>query len=200
MQNEYSKSAMLKAIYYLFRSTGTLFEEGENFTENSTTTLIMFNNLYNKENKKVPIVTHEFKAIEINHKYEFVKSYEIYLPVYYKLEYNSLNKIDKRLYLFRCKSYKEMHDIIDNKKDLEILEELEMLSMNRKFLCEYDREKVNKKLMNSLRTEGFEEGEIKGKLEEKILTAKNMLKDKLSIDSISKYTGLSIKQINEIKI
>ena len=200
MQNEYSSSAMIKALLYLFRSCGTLFEEGNDYDECSTTTLIMFNNFYNKENKLIPIVTHEFKAVEIDHKYDFVKSYEIYLPVYYKLEYNNLSKIDKRLYLFNCKSYDEMHKVIDNEEDLEILKELEMLGMNRRFVSEYDREKVNRKLMNSLRNEGKLEGFEQGIKQNKIEIARNMINDKVSIDSISKYTGLSIKQINNIKL
>ena len=37
-----------------------------------------------------------------------------------------------------------------------------------------------------------------GILENQIQIAKNMLIDKLSIETISKYTGLSIKQINSI--
>lgn len=204
MQNQYSSSAMIKAIYYLFRSTGTLFEEGDDFNEEATTTLIMFNNFYNKKDKSVPIVTHEFKTIEVDHIYDFVKSYEIYLPVYYKLCYNNLSEIDKRLYLFRCKSYKEMYKIIDNKEDLEILRELEKLGMNRKFICEYDTEKVNKKFINSLRNEGrlegISQGIEQGIEQEKMNIARKSLQEKLNVDTISTITGLSINQINSIKI
>ena len=71
--------------------------------------------------------------------------------------------------------------------------------MNRKFICEYDREKVNKKLMNSLKSEGIREGEIKGRLERNIEVARNSLKQNLSIDTISAITGLSINQINSLK-
>ena len=200
MQNRYSVSAMIKGLLYLFKSTGTLFEEGDDYNSESTTTLIMFNNFYNKTDRNVPVVTHEFKAVEIEHKYDFVKSYEIYLPVYYKLGYNNLNMIDKRIFLFRCRSYKEMYDVIDNPEDLRILKELEMLGMNRKFISEYDREKVNKKLMNSLRNEGILEGMTQGIEQEKVNIARSMKNDKVSVDSISKYTGLSVKQINSIKV
>ena len=160
----------------------------------------MFNNFYNKKDKSIPIVTHEFKATEVDHIYDFVKSYEIYLPVYYKLCYNKLSKIDKRLYLFKCKSYEEMRKIIDNKEDLEMLKELERLGMNRKFVCEYDREKVNKKLMNSLKTEGRLEGISQGIEQEKVNIARNSLRQNLSVDTISAITGLSIRKINSIKV
>ena len=72
MQNEYSSSAMIKALYYLFRSTGIIFEEGDDFNEEATTTLILFNNFYNRNNKTIPLVTREFSALELNHKYDFV--------------------------------------------------------------------------------------------------------------------------------
>lgn len=136
------------------------------------------------------------------------------MPVYYKLSYNSLNKIDKRLYLFRCKSYEEMKSVIDNEEDLKIVERLEMLGMDRKFVSEYDREKVNKKLMNSLRNEGLKlgeergrilglnegklEGRLEGKLEEKMEIARNLLKENISTSIISSTTGLSINQIKNI--
>ena len=152
---------------------------------------------------KKGVITHEFRAVEIDHKYDFVKRYEIYLPVYYKLSYNNLNRIDKRLYLFGCKSYEEMHDVIDNEEDLKILEELERLGMNERFICEYDREKVNKKLMNSLRNEGIRAGEIRGiregEIRRNIEVARNLLKEKVDYSVISRSTGLSINEINSLR-
>ena len=45
----------------------------------------------------------------------------------------------------------------------------------------------------------IEEAENKGKKEEKFEIAKSMLKDGLTKNTISKYTGLSIKEINKLK-
>ena len=94
----------------------------------------------------------------------------------------------------------------NNPKDIEIIEKLYELDMNEKFIYEYDREKVRKKIENSIREEGREEGEkvgIKkgrqeGKMQEKIGIAINMLKDGLAIETISKYTNLSHKEINSL--
>ena len=93
-----------------------------------------------------------------------------------------------------------MRKIIDSKEVLEILKELERLGMNRKFVCEYDREKVNKKLMNSLKTEGRLEGISQGIEQEKVNIARNSLRQNLSVDTISAITGLSIREINSIKV
>jgi predicted transposase/invertase (TIGR01784 family) len=46
---------------------------------------------------------------------------------------------------------------------------------------------------------GMEKGMEKGKLEDKIEIALNMLKDKMPIEVVSKYTGLSIDQIIQLK-
>ena len=58
----------------------------------------------------------------------------------------------------------------------------------------YDKELHEELLRN---TELYN-AEQKGVREKAIETAKNMLKDNLSVDMISKYTGLSKKEINEL--
>ena len=45
-----------------------------------------------------------------------------------------------------------------------------------------------------------EEGIQQGLYQQAIQTAKNMLKDKVDIKLISKYTNLSIEEINKIKV
>ena len=47
--------------------------------------------------------------------------------------------------------------------------------------------------------EAENKGEAKGKKEEKFEIAKSMLRDGLTENTISKYTGLSIKEINKLK-
>ena len=48
------------------------------------------------------------------------------------------------------------------------------------------------------REEAFEKGVSQGEYQKAIETAKNMLKDKLDIETIIKYTGLSIEAINNL--
>lgn len=162
MQKIYSKSAIKKAFYYLFYMVGALLEKGNSFTSESNITLIMFNNFKEPSGSEKEKLSHELQANEIYHKYKFLKSYQIYLPQYNKKSYNILNKIDKRLCLFNCKSFDEMHEIVDNEEDLKIVKKLEELSMDEKFIKTYDVEKVNQKLMNSMKEEGIEEGIERG--------------------------------------
>ena len=68
--------------------------------------------------------------------------------------------------------------------------------MNNKFVDEYDYEFVQKKLMNSIKDEGYE----KGKQDEKFEIAKKMLDDGFDVQIIIKYTGLSVDEINDLKV
>ena len=68
--------------------------------------------------------------------------------------------------------------------------------MNNKFVDEYDYEFVQKKLMNSIKDEGYE----KGKSDEKLEIAKNLLSENIEVNIISKTTGLSIEEINNLKV
>ncbi len=71
--------------------------------------------------------------------------------------------------------------------------------MNNKFVDEYDYEFVQKKLMNSIKDEGKRDGYLEGKLEGKLEIAKNLLSENIDISVISKLTGLSIEEINNLK-
>ena len=51
----------------------------------------------------------------------------------------------------------------------------------------------------NIQNRAFEKGEIKGKIEGKIEIAIEMIKDNETVEKIMKYTGLSEKEINEIK-
>ena len=59
-------------------------------------------------------------------------------------------------------------------------------------LAEFDAEQRGKK-------EGYSAGVADGEYQTKIETAKNMLKDNLDIETIVKYTGLSIDTIKSLK-
>lgn len=52
----------------------------------------------------------------------------------------------------------------------------------------------------TIRSEAFEDGITKGKTEEKLKTAKNLLKSGISEKIISDATGLSKEEINAIKL
>ncbi len=108
--------------------------------------------------------------------------------------------MDKRLRLFSCQSYEEMYKIVDeDDPNYFIIKELERLGMNNKFIDEYDREFVQKKLMNSIKDEGYNEGIIEGEKLKQTEIAKKMLEMNVDISFISECTSLSIVEIEKLK-
>ena len=79
------------------------------------------------------------------------------------------------------------------------MNELEKLGINDEFNALYEEEIIQKKLINTARVEGIEEGIKEGREKEKILIAKNFLKDGIPIDVVSKNTNLSITELEKLK-
>ena len=77
----------------------------------------------------------------------------------------------------------------------EYVKDAKRASMEDDIVGLYDKELHEEKL----RITELEEAREKGKKESILETAKNMLKDNLDIEMISKYTGLSEEEINNLK-
>ena len=199
MNSSYYRFLEAKNYQYLYRIAGKRFEEGEEYRKTQTK-LILFNNFKNPENNNLKTGNYIFADPETNIKIEDIESYEIYLPNFKEVCYDS-SEIDISLSLFSCESYEEMKRKTNNPEDIKIIKELEKLAMDEKFLFEYDEEIARKKTENSIRSESYEDGLNDGITQgistRNIEIAKSMLKDGMSIDIISKYTGLSVKEIEE---
>ena len=136
------------------------------------------------------------------------KIHEVYLENYKGIRYNGDNKEEMYLSLFTATSYEELREIAgDDKEALKIVDELEKLGIDDKFGVIYDNEEMQKRMINTARNwgyddgkaEGLEEGKKEGKKEEKVFIAKNLLKNDISIEVISESTGLSIEKLEELK-
>ena len=120
-----------------------------------------------------------------------------------------------------------MKKTTSNKDDLYIVEELIRLGKMDEFIDEYDYEIVRQKLINTYKIEGLAqgkeeglaigkeeglaigkeeglklgraEGRAEGEKSKQIEIAKKMLDDYVDIERISKYSGLSIEEINDLK-
>lgn len=115
--------------------------------------------------------------------------------------YDNLKVIDKRLWLFGIKNLNEAKSIIDTDNQI-IIKGLERLAINNKFIDEYDYENVQKKLLNSLKIEGYQDGVNdgikKGKKENNLEIAKKLLSKNFTIEEISDITELSIPEIENL--
>ena len=133
--------------------------------------------------------------------------YEVYLENYKGIRYNGDNKEEAYLSLFTANSYEELREIAGNDKEaLKIVDELERLGLDDKFGLAYDNELMQKKMINTARNWGYDDGKADGKAEgleegakaEKIEIAKNLLKDGIPIEIVSRNTGLSVEKLEEI--
>lgn len=80
------------------------------------------------------------------------------------------------------------------------MNKLERLNEDDKFRTDYNVELVRRKEINSARLDGYDDGYDDGAKAKEIEIAKNFLKDGISIDVVSKNTGLSIEEINNLNV
>lgn len=122
-----------------------------------------------------------------------------------KQEVNINNVIKYRYFIMLSLNLKELEELYQITKDERIcdfMKELERVNTVPKFRQFITEEQDKEFILNSVRYEGEKRGEKRGEkkgiLKSKIETAKNMLKEKMNVEVISRVTGLSINQIKNI--
>ena len=136
---------------------------------------------------------------ETNREIKDFEIYEVYLENYKGIRYNGDNKEEAYLSLLTATSYEELREIAgDDKEALKIVDELERLGLDDNFGLAYDNEMMQKKMINTARNWGYDDGKADGKEEEKIAIAKNFLKDGIPIEVVSKNTGLSVEELEKL--
>ena len=104
------------------------------------------------------VTNREIKDFEIH---------EVYLENYKGIRYNGDNKEEAYLSLFTANSYEELREIAgDDKEALKIVDELERLGLDDKFGLVYDNEMMQKKMINTARNWGYDDGKEDGKLKD----------------------------------
>ena len=167
---------------------------------------------FNKE--KHPYVSKaSYSVMDINTHKEIkdFKIHEVYLENYKGIRYNKDNKEEAYLSLFTANSYEELREIAgDDKEALKIVDELERLGLDDKFGLAYDNEVMQKKMINTARSWGYDDGKEAGKAEGKaegleegakakeIEIAKKLLNIGTPKEDIIKVTGLSIEDLNNL--
>ena len=123
------------------------------------------------------------------------------------IRYNGGNKEEAYLSLFTAESYEELREIAgDDKEALKIVDELERLGLDDKFGLAYDNEIMQKKMINTARSWGYDDGKADGKAEgieegakaKEIEIAKNLLQKRVSLEIVSESTGLSIEELEKL--
>ena len=141
---------------------------------------------------------------------EYIKNfiiYEINMEKYMKLWYNKNEKeLEKSKYIVMLNLEKEELEKLSKKDKVVIkyMKELERVNENPKFREYMSAEEDNKKIENSLKREwmeeGLKEGIKEGSYKRNIEIAKSLLKNKVDIEIITSSTGLSIEELEKLKM
>ena len=189
----------MKSTSYLSRLFGNQLKKGDTYINAKKVYSINFiTGNYSNENKEL-VNNYGFvrKVENPNLDNEFINMYLVRLDLVSKMVYNK-NEDDliRWLKLMEAKNMEEMENIGKGDDAME-----QSVAYVKEFLKEngttfQDRLIYEK---NVGRDEGLAEGRAEGKKENAIETAKNMFLDKVDINKIVQYTGLSVKQIEALK-
>ena len=120
-----------------------------------------------------------------------------------KQEVNLDNIIKYRYFIMLSLNLEELNELYKITKDeriVKFMKELESVNTLPEFRQFITEEQDKEFILNSVRYEGEKRGEKRGVLKSKFETARNMLNDKVNVETISKYTGLTLSQIKSIVI
>jgi predicted transposase/invertase (TIGR01784 family) len=145
----------------------------------------------NLQDKVVPIYGH--KLIYLNHHYRNENTPANYLD-WLDFFYESIHHPDDYHVNLNHKGIKKAVELIDYDRLSPETRHKMKIAEQRKVVRNLDEEKARKEG----REEGREEGKEEGRKEERIKMAAAMKREGESIDKISKYTGLSKEEIEEL--
>ena len=206
MNNAKYKDSIIKSFAYSFRAISEKLDSGDKYKKIGKHTLIDFNN-FSLDNFNILLDEDGIVSLYTNKLVTDIwKSYRINLV---RAKDKCYNEDEERIrYLLKIFDQNEIKNIkrgIIMDKDLEdammeAVDELERIRMDKKIIGLYDAEKRERMIRNSMideaKEEGLKEGMKEGMKKGKIITAKEMFKQKIDINIISKCTGLSIKELN----
>ncbi len=122
---------------------------------------------------------------------------EINMDYLKELWYSKDEKVKEYIHvLMLCLDKEELEQLRKERKEDEIIMayEKEMKKMNEEFVFNWDYEKDNEMLINTIKEDAEEEGMKKKQIE----IAKNLLKINLPIEQIAKVTNLSKVQVQKL--
>ena len=208
MNNNFSKSSLERNISYCMDIYKSNLRRGESYSFNHVVQ-ININNFFFKGSDQGE-EEYEIRNRNGESLTDKIKIFNIYLPLIRKKYYNGeeLSDLEKLMLVFNEEDNEELSKVYEGESIMEeYVKDAKRASMEDDIVGLYDKELHEEKLriteLEEAREKGIETGIAagiaQGKKESILETAKNMLKDNLDIEMISKYTGLSEEEINNLK-
>lgn len=200
MNKDYYDGIYQKNDAYLQSIASSMYKESEDYLEIKNIIQINFDNFsYFKNNQEIYKFTYKDSKSNVELPENPIKYY-IDLEYIYNTCYNkpvvNLSKFERYCLLLRAET-KEFADNIagDDIVMKKVSEKLNELNSDEIMIGLYDAEKEDEKIrktqLKGAKNEGIEERNIE--------IAKSMLRDDVDVKLISKYTGLTVNQIKNIK-
>ena len=130
---------------------------------------------------------------------------DINLEYLEKLGYNNItDELEKSLYIFVCNNKNILYELYEEGSFMrEFLKEAEKLSHDLDELLYYDKKKLDQEMVYNNGKEdgieqGIEQGIEEGEKRKSLEIAKNLINQEISIDVISKATGLTKEEIENL--
>ena len=199
MNQNYTNNIFNKNISYAFSvaSETILKDRIKNKYEYPRVILISFDN-FDRFNTKKGVVCCRIQDEEGHIETDQYTSYHILLDKKVNREYNNI-EVEKLVNFLNQKDIEGLKSKYEGDEEyMSCIRKVEELSTDPNFVGYYDLEEAHRQDIASSYDTGLEEEMEKGIEKRNIEIAKNMLKEKIEISLISKYTGLSVDTIKEL--
>ncbi len=193
MNQAYQKHVFEKSSLY---AMSRIVETTTSKKDYTSIILINFDN-FNQYETSDPILIFQIQDkkghIEVNN----YISYHVILENCSDKNYNVGKEIKKFANFIKEKrTIKQLEEKYEGDEEyMSVIRTVEELSKDPEFAGYYDIEEKHRQQLEDAKETGMDEG----KAEANLSTAKKMLEDNMDIDIISKYTGLSIEQVEKLK-
>ena len=210
MNRQHTKHLFEKNTSYAFSIASEVIKSGGE--EYPNVILINFDN-FNTFQTKSGILNFKLRDEEGHIETEQYHSIHLILENILDERYNVDKNIKKLVKFLKCKTIEEMKEEFKGDEIyMAAVRKVEDLSTDPNFVGYYDIEEAHRQDIADARETGYDEGMEAGLEEGKVLgieegkklnqieIVKSMCKDNLPIEAISKYTGLSVEEIEQIVV
>ena len=200
MNNNYSKEAFERNISYAMGIYKSKEIRGSKYSFNKILQINLNNFTFENNDREVE----EYALRNENGEYltEKIKIINIYLPNIRKKYYNKeeLNELDKVMLVLNEEDNNNLSKLYKGEKVMEdYVKDAKRASISDDVVGLYDKELHEELLRNTELYNAEQKGIKQGIKENKLETAKALLKEKISIDIISRTTGLKKEEIEKLQ-
>ena len=200
------KNIKRRNFIYMAKLYGLTLKKGEDVKKLEEADLYQLNINASKDDKNIGENIYELRSrftgeTLIDNFTLHLKNIEYYHNLYYN-KGEKLSRADMWLVVLSSENYEELYrtvsQILDEKDTDIFMDEVIRMNLEEPILTEWEAKMLDEiekyDTIKNSKEEGFEEGETKKQIE----IAKKMLEDNLDVNTISKYTGLSIDEIEKM--